>query len=95
MSASKPALSNSFFINLREAAVLLELRGSSEMKAGVSGVCEHVSLDPDKAFNTFQPLQFTIHTICVPVSNNLCCYKPEPHGPICSVCTHPRAILPT
>lgn len=74
--------------------MLLELQGSSEMKAGVSGVCERVSPDPDRAFKHFHPIQFIIHTICVLVRNHLWCYKPEYPGPVCSLCTQLGAIQP-
>lgn len=73
MAASKPALSNrSFFISLREAVVLLELQGPSELKPGVSGVHERVSPDPDTAFEPFHPIQFSLQTICAPVRNKVC-----------------------
>lgn len=73
--------------------MLLELQGSSEMKAGVSGGHEHVSPEPVRAFVPCHPIQFIAHAICVPLRNNLCCYKPELHGPLCCLCTHLRAIL--
>lgn len=73
--------------------MLLELQGSSEMKAGVSAGHEHVSPEPDRAFMPFHPIQFITHAVCVHVRNNLCCCKTELCGPIFSLCTHLSAFL--
>lgn len=74
--------------------MLLEPWGSSEMKGWGQQYLWVCVPWPRQHLKTFHPLQFVIHTVCVPIRNNLSCCWPEPHGPISSLYTSLRAILP-